>query len=56
MFAIPGFILGAIVGWFRAGALKGSMLDRLQYSAVYGIVFFLIALVVTIALDLSGVV
>lgn len=55
MFAIPGFLLGAAIGWVRAGKLKGGTLDKLQYAAVYGIVFFLIALALTIGLDLVGV-
>jgi hypothetical protein len=48
MIALIFFILGAFVGWVRSARKGGSFLDKLQYAAVFGILFALIALVVTI--------
>jgi hypothetical protein len=54
MFAIPGFIIGAIIGWVRATRLGGATLDKLQYAAGHGIALFLIALVLTVLADWMG--
>ena len=54
MFMIPGFIIGAIIGGWRGYKKKGSKLDMLQFGAVYGIAFFILALFVSIALDWAG--
>lgn len=50
------FVLGAILGWFRAAQAGGDRLDRLQYAAAHGIGFLLIALVGAIALQRFGVI
>ena len=54
MLTLPGFIIGALVGWLRASRRKGSFADKLQWAAVHGIVCFLIALLVTIIAVRSG--
>jgi hypothetical protein len=51
MFVIGGLILGAIGGGLRAKARGGRRADIAQYAAVYGILFGLIGLFVTIYLD-----
>jgi hypothetical protein len=38
------FALGVLVGWRRAARRGGDRLDKLQYGAVHGIVFALLAL------------
>ncbi|MEM7440364.1 MAG: apolipoprotein acyltransferase [Pseudomonadota bacterium] len=49
-------VLGAAIGWWRAGKLGGNRLDRLQYAGVFGIIGFLVGLAATITLDFQGVV
>lgn len=48
------FLLGALLGWFRASKRGGNRLDKLQYAAAHGIAFVLLALLVTIAADWAG--
>jgi len=38
------FVLGALFGWHRATRQGGDRLDHLQYAAVHGILFTLVAL------------
>lgn len=51
MFVIGGLILGAIGGGLRAKARGGKVADILQYATVYGIIFCLLGLMITIYLD-----
>lgn len=51
MFVIGGLLLGAIGGGLRARARGGKPADIAQYATVYGILFGLIGLFVTIILD-----
>jgi hypothetical protein len=51
MFVIGGFLLGAIGGGFRARARGGKAADIAQYATVYGILFGLLGLFITIYLD-----
>ncbi len=44
-FALSGLFLGALIGAFVAWKRKGRMVDILQYSAAYGILFALIGLI-----------
>ncbi|MHA6343901.1 apolipoprotein acyltransferase [Roseivivax sp. CAU 1761] len=44
-------LLGAVIGGLTARRRKGSGADIAQYAAVYGILFALIGLVLTIALE-----
>ena len=39
------FIAGFAFGWVRAGQRGGDRLDRLQYGAVHGIIFTLLAFI-----------
>ena len=48
MLTLPGLIIGAALGWFRASKRKGTLADKLQWAAVHGIVCFLLALLLTI--------
>lgn len=51
MFVIGGLLIGAIGGGLRARARGGKPADIAQYAAVYGLIFGLIGLFVTIYLD-----
>lgn len=51
MFVIGGLVLGVIGGGLRAKARGGKAADVAQYAAVYGILFALIGLFVTLYLD-----
>ncbi|MGR3291458.1 MAG: hypothetical protein ACU0C9_09730 [Paracoccaceae bacterium] len=51
MIVIVAFIAGAVFGLKRARTKNGNRLDMAQYSAIYGIVFAIIGLFATIALD-----
>jgi hypothetical protein len=42
------FVLGALLGWHRAGRRGGDRLDKLQYAAAHGILFVLVTLAATI--------
>ena len=44
MLLLLAFVLGALLGWHRARRRGGDRLDRLQYAAVHGILFLLVAL------------
>lgn len=51
MFVIGGFLLGAIGGGLRAKTRGGKLADILQYGFVFGLLFALIGLFITIYLD-----
>lgn len=51
MIVIVAFIAGVFVGMARARSRKGNRLDIAQYAAIYGIVFAIIGLFATIALE-----
>lgn len=51
MIVIAGLVLGALVGAQRARARQGNRLDIAQYAAVHAMIFAVIGLFVTIALD-----
>ncbi len=48
MILLIAFVVGAMVGWLRARHRGGDRLDKLQYGAVYGIVFALVVLTLLI--------
>jgi len=50
------FFVGATVGWLRAGSRGGDRLDRLQYAAVHGILFTLLALVLSLLAQRLGLI
>ncbi len=54
MFMVPAFLLGALIGAFRAHKQQGTKLDMLQYGAAHGIIFFIVSLFASIALDWAG--
>ncbi len=51
MIVIVAFIIGAVGGVLRAKSRKGNRLDMAQYGAVYGLIFAIIGLFVTIMLE-----
>ena len=51
MFVIGGVLLGAIGGGLRARSRGGKPADIAQYATVYGILFGVIGLFITIYLD-----
>ena len=55
MFAVIAALIGAILGWRNAKRANGNRLDQAQYAAVYAIIFFLLGLLGTIALDWAGI-
>lgn len=56
MIAIVLALIGAALGWHRAGKMGGNRLDRLQYAGIFAIVGFLAGVVLTFTLDWSGLV
>ena len=50
------FLIGLAFGWFRAGRSGGDRLDQLQYAAVHGIIFALVALAFSILVTRTGLV
>jgi hypothetical protein len=51
MFVIGGLILGALAGGFTARRRGGKAADIAQWAAVWGIMFGLLGLFVTLILD-----
>lgn len=51
MFVIGGLVLGALGGGYTARRRGGKPADVAQYAAVYGILFGLLGLFVTVMLD-----
>lgn len=49
--ALAGFVVGAL----RARSRQGKLVDVLQYAVVYGIVFALVGLFVTIFIHRSAI-
>ena len=41
-------ILGSFLGYYLAKKKNGKFLDKLQYTSVFGIIFFLISIVIQI--------
>jgi phosphate/sulfate permease len=54
MLLLLAFVLGALFGWQRAARRGGDRLDRLQYAAVHGIIFVLVALVALVLAQFLG--
>jgi hypothetical protein len=51
MIVIAGLVLGAAFGWFRASRREGNSFDKWQYALVHAILFALLGLFLTIALE-----
>lgn len=47
---LAAFILGCLLGWYRAGRRGGSVADRVQYALAHGIPVALVTLGLLIAL------
>lgn len=54
MIMISAVVLGAFIGAFRAKKRQASRLDILQYTAVYAIAFFVVAMFITVAIGWIG--
>ncbi len=54
LFAVA-FALGALFGWQRAARRGGDRLDRLQYAAVFGIIFVLVSVILIVVAGRTGV-
>jgi hypothetical protein len=44
----PAILLGAAVGWWRAGRRGGNRADKVQYALVHAIFFAILAIFATI--------
>lgn len=53
MIVIAAIVIGAALGWRRAGRLGGKTADRLQYAAGFAIALAIPALFLTIFLERS---
>lgn len=51
MIVIAAVLLGAVIGWRRATALKGDNRDKLQYAAAHALAFAALGLFITIFID-----
>jgi hypothetical protein len=54
MIMVPALLLGVLIGVWTTVRNRGTKLDMLQYGAVYGIAFFILALFLSIGLDWAG--
>lgn len=50
MIILVSAVLGAVVGFGIAKRRKGTVLDQLQYAAVYAVIFTIIGVLVTVGL------
>ena len=50
MIVIVAFIIGAALGTYRARTKKGNRLDVAQYATIYGLIFAIIGVFITIFL------
>ena len=48
-------MLGSILGYYLSKKRNGKLLDKLQYIAVFGIVFLLISIIIQIIIMRSGI-
>ncbi|WP_159087005.1 hypothetical protein [Loktanella sp. Alg231-35] len=55
IFPLTGFVIGAILGAFRAKVRGGKPLDMLQWGAAFAILFGVIGLFVLIFIERSYV-
>lgn len=51
MIVIAALVAGAIFGVYAASRKGGNRLDKAQYGAVFAIIFALVGLFVTVAID-----
>ncbi len=48
-------MLGSILGYYLVKKRNGKLLDKLQYIAVFGIIFLLISIIIQIIIMRSGI-
>ncbi|MBU2958429.1 hypothetical protein Q4511_06595 [Paracoccus sp. 1_MG-2023] len=51
MIVIAAIVIGAALGWRRAGKLGGNTRDRIQYAAVHAIVLAAVGVLATVLID-----
>jgi hypothetical protein len=51
MLPVIAFLLGFALGWHRARARGGDRLDQLQYAAVHGIIFTIVAFLLLVIVE-----
>ncbi|MBV1903860.1 MAG: hypothetical protein KUG58_09515 [Marinosulfonomonas sp.] len=51
MIVIAAIILGAVYGVYAASRKGGNRLDKAQYGAVFAIIFALVGLFLTVAIE-----
>lgn len=51
MIVIAAAIIGAFLGWRRAGQLGGRRRDRAQYAAAFAMAFAVMGLFATVIID-----
>lgn len=51
MVPLIAFLLGFALGWQRARGRGGDRLDQLQYGAVHGIIFALVAFAAIVIME-----
>jgi len=51
MIVIAGLLIGAVWGALLARRRKGNRFDVLQYAVIYAIVFALLGMIATVAID-----
>jgi prolipoprotein diacylglyceryltransferase len=56
MLLVIAFALGMALGWQRAARRGGDRRDRLQYGAVHGIIFVLVAVIATVIAGRAGLI
>lgn len=54
MIVIAGFLLGAALGWVRAGRRGGNNFDKWQYAIVHAIIFAILGLFATLIIGRMG--
>jgi hypothetical protein len=54
MYFTLAFLIGFAFGWQRAKRRGGNRLDKLQYGAVHGIIFVLVALILLVGVQRIG--
>lgn len=51
MIVIAAIVIGAALGWRRAGQLGGNRRDQVQYAAGFGLAFAVLGLFATIFVE-----
>ena len=54
MFAIPASFIGFAIGWLRAKKANGNTADKMQYGAAHALIFFLVAMCLTVLASWQG--